>query len=121
MLNPSEGKEGIENFIIETIQKAGSLPCPPLFIGVGIGGSFEKATILSKYALTKIGNKDSEYRKWELKILKKINDLKIGSGGFGGNITALDLRIETYPTHIAGLPVAVNICCWAHRIGSFEI
>jgi fumarate hydratase subunit alpha len=120
MLNPSEGKEGIEEFIIETVKKAGSLPCPPLFIGVGIGGSFEKSAILSKYALTKIGE-NTEYREWENRIIEKINDLKIGPGGFGGDITVLDLKIEIFPTHIAGLPVSVNICCWAHRIGSFEI
>jgi fumarate hydratase subunit alpha len=120
MLNPSEGKEGIEEFIIETVKNAGSLPCPPIFVGVGIGGSFEKSAILSKYALTKIG-KNTEYREWEDKIIKRINDLKIGAGGFGGDITVLDLNIETFPTHIAGLPVSVNICCWAHRIGSFEI
>ncbi|MCM8784644.1 MAG: fumarate hydratase [Candidatus Omnitrophica bacterium] len=121
MLKPSEGKKGIENFIIETVKKAGSFPCPPLFIGVGIGGSFEKAAILSKYALSRIGKEDSKYRNWEKEIIFKINKLKIGPSGFGGNITALDLKIETYPTHIAGLPVAVNLCCWAHRIGSFEI
>ena len=120
MLNPSEGKEGIEEFIIETVKNAGSLPCPPIFVGVGIGGSFEKSAILSKYALTKIG-KNTEYREWEDKIIKRINSLKIGAGGFGGDITVLDLKIETFPTHIAGLPVSVNICCWAHRIGSFEI
>ncbi|MFN4226895.1 MAG: fumarate hydratase [Candidatus Ratteibacteria bacterium] len=121
MLNPSDGKKGIENFIIETVKKAGSFPCPPLFIGVGIGGSFEKAAILSKYALCKIGKEDSKYRDWEKEIIFKINKLRIGPSGFGGDITALDLKIETYPTHIAGLPVAVNLCCWAHRIGSFEI
>ncbi len=121
MLNPSEGKKGIENFIIETVKKAGSFSCPPLFIGVGIGGSFEKAAVLSKYALSKIGREDSEYNDWEKEILSKINKLKIGPAGFGGNITALDLKIETYPTHIAGLPVAVNLSCWAHRVGSFEI
>jgi fumarate hydratase subunit alpha len=120
MLNPSEGKEGIEEFIIETVKNAGSLPCPPIFVGVGIGGSFEKSAILSKYALTKIGE-NTEYREWEDKIIKRINDLKIGPGGFGGDITVLDLKILTFPTHIAGLPVSVNICCWAHRIGSFEI
>ncbi|MCS7181051.1 MAG: fumarate hydratase, partial [bacterium] len=119
MLNPNEGKKGIENFLIETVKKAGSLPCPPLFIGIGIGGSFEKSAILSKYALTKIGDETSEYRDWEIELINKINRLKIGPSGFGGNITVLDLKIETYPTHIAGLPVAINICCWAHRIGSF--
>ncbi|MCM8772029.1 MAG: fumarate hydratase [Candidatus Omnitrophica bacterium] len=121
MLNPTEGKEGIENFIIQTVKESGSLPCPPLFIGVGIGGSFEKSAILSKYALTKIGNENSEYRKWEKKIVEKINKLGIGPGGFGGKITCFDLKIESYPTHIAGLPVAINICCWAHRVGSFEL
>jgi fumarate hydratase subunit alpha len=120
MLNPSEGKEGIEEFIIETVKNAGSLPCPPVFVGIGIGGSFEKSAILSKYALTKIG-KNTDYREWENKIIKKINDLKIGPGGFGGDITVLDLKIETFPTHIAGLPVSVNICCWAHKMGGFEI
>ena len=120
MLNPSDGRKGIEEFIIETIKMAGGLPCPPIFVGVGIGGSFEKSAILSKYALTKIGQK-TDYNKWENKIIKRINDLRIGPGGFGGNITVLDLKIETFPTHIAGLPVSVNICCWAHRIGSFEI
>lgn len=120
MLNPTEGKEGIENFIIETVKNAGSLPCPPVFVGVGIGGSFEKAAILSKYALTKI-EEDSELREWEKEIVKKINELNIGSGGFGGKITCLDLKILTYPTHIAGLPVAVNICCWAHRMGVIEL
>lgn len=121
MLNPSVGKEGIEKFIIETVRIGGSLPCPPIFIGVGIGGSFEKAAILSKYALTKIGEENTEYSKWEKELIEKLNSLKIGPGGFGGDFTVLDLKIETYPTHIAGLPVAVNICCWAHRVGSFEI
>lgn len=120
MLNPTEGKEGIENFIIETVKNAGSLPCPPVFLGVGIGGSFEKAAILSKYALTKI-EEDSELREWEREIVKKINEINIGTGGFGGKITCLDLKILTYPTHIAGLPVAVNICCWAHRMGVIEL
>lgn len=120
MLNPTEGKEGIENFIIETVKNAGSLPCPPVFVGVGIGGSFEKAAVLSKYALTKIEG-DSELREWEKEIVKKINEINIGSGGFGGKITCLDLKILTYPTHIAGLPVAVNICCWAHRMGVIEL
>lgn len=121
MLNPSEGKKGIEKFIIETIKKADGLPCPPVFIGIGIGGTFEKCAILSKLALTKIGKKDSEYNEWEKEIMEKINKLKIGAGGFGGDITALDIKILTFPTHIAGLPVAINISCWAHRTGSFEL
>ena len=123
MLNPSEGKKGIENFIIETVEKAGTKPCPPIFIGVGIGGSFEKCAILSKIALCEIGVEKSppDIMKWEKKILNKINNLKIGPGGFGGKFTALDIKIKTFPTHIAGLPVAVSISCWAHRVRSVEL
>ena len=120
MLNPMLGKEGIEDFIIKTVEKAGSKPCPPIFVGVGIGGSFEKAAVLSKYALCRIGI-NSEYRSWEVEILQKINNLNIGAGGFGGKTTALDVKVETFPTHIAGLPVAVNISCWAHRFGTIKL
>jgi len=120
MLKPGDGKAGIENFILETVKQAGSLPCPPVFIGVGIGGSFEKAAVLSKLALCRIG-KRSGYRKWEKTLLEKINLLNIGPAGLGGKTTALDIRIETAPTHIAGLPVAVNISCWAHRYGKIEL
>lgn len=119
MLSPTAGREGIESFILETVSGAGSRPCPPVFVGVGIGGSFEKAAILSKMALCRMGEV-SEHRQWESEILKKINGMNIGAGGFGGDATALDLRIETFPTHIAGLPVAVNISCWAHRFGSVK-
>lgn len=120
MLKPTEGKKGIEKFVIQTVKKAGSLPCPPVFIGLGIGGSFEKAAILSKFALCGIGT-ESRYREWETEMLEKINGLNIGAGGFGGRITALDIRVETFPTHIAGLPAAVNISCWAHRFGSVKL
>jgi len=120
MLKPSEGVKGIEDFVIESVKSANGFPCPPVFVGIGIGGSFEKSAILSKLALCNIGKK-SKYRKLEEKILKKINSLGIGPGGLGGKITALDVRIETYPTHIAGLPVAVSISCWAHRIKSVEL
>ncbi len=120
MLNPSSGKDGIEKFILETVGQAGSLPCPPVFVGVGIGGSFEKAAVLSKLALCKTGEKSAN-RKWETEIIKKLNSLKIGPGGFGGRTTALDVRMETFPTHIAGLPVAVNISCWAHRCGTITL
>ncbi len=120
MLKPGEGKEGIENFVLETVQQAGSLPCPPVFIGIGIGGSFEKAAVLSKIALCHIGEK-SDYRRWEKELLQKINSLNIGPAGLGGKTTALDIRIETFPTHIAGLPVAVNISCWAHRYGTLSL
>lgn len=123
MLNPSEGKKGIENFIFETVKKAGTRPCPPIFLGIGIGGSFEKVAVLSKMALCEIGEKKSvpAVGKWEKEILKKVNCLKIGPGGFGGNFTALDVKIKTFPTHIAGLPVAVSISCWAHRVGTIEM
>jgi fumarate hydratase subunit alpha len=120
MLKPSDGKKGIENFIVDTVKKAGSLPCPPVFIGVGIGGSFEKSAVLSKIALCKTQER-SPYRNWEKNIMKKINALRIGPAGFGGKTTVLDLKIETAPTHIAGLPVAVSISCWAHRTGKFEL
>ena len=120
MLKVSEGKEGIEKFIIQTVKEAGASPCPPVFVGVGIGGTFEMAPLLSKIALLKIGEK-SPYRKWEKELKEKINKLNIGAGGFGGKTTVLDIRIETHPTHIAGLPVAVNISCWAHRTGSIEL
>lgn len=117
MLNPSSSREGIEKFVFETVKQAGSLPCPPVFVGVGIGGSFEKAALLSKIALCRMGE-NSVNRRWEKSLLKKLNSLKIGPAGFGGRTTALDIRIETFPTHIAGLPVAVNISCWAHRHGT---
>lgn len=120
MLKPGDGKEGIERFILETVKQAGSLPCPPVFIGVGIGGSFEKAAVLSKLALCRIGEK-SKHKRWEKEILKKINLLNIGPAGLGGKTTALDIHIEEVPTHIAGLPVAVNISCWAHRYGKIEL
>ncbi len=120
MLKVSEGKKGIEKFVIETVKESGASPCPPVFIGVGIGGTFEMAPLLSKIALLKIGEK-SPYRIWEKKLKEKINKLNIGPGGFGGKTTVLDIRIETHPTHIAGLPIAVNISCWAHRTGSVEL
>ena len=119
MLNPSEGKQGIEQFIIDTVKTAGAKPCPPIFLGIGIGGSFEKSAILSKMALCDIGKQKtlSTTKKWEKSILEKLNKLGIGPGGFGGKITAFDVKIKTFPTHIAGLPVAVSISCWAHRVG----
>ncbi|MCK9266659.1 fumarate hydratase [bacterium] len=120
MLSPTVGMEGIESFILETVKNAGSKPCPPIYVGVGIGGSFEKAALLSKLALCEMG-KESEYRKMELEVRDKINALNIGAGGFGGKTTALDVRFETFPTHIAGLPVAVNISCWAHRFGVVKL
>lgn len=118
MLNPSDGIDGVIDFVIETVKKAGANPCPPMVIGVGIGGTMDKAACLSKKALTRdinCANPDSFYAELEKKLLEKINLLGIGPQGLGGTTTALAVNVETYPTHIAGLPVAVNINCHATR------
>ena len=118
MLKPSDGLEGIKKFILDTVKSAGPNPCPPMVIGVGIGGTFDKAAYLAKKALLRpvnIRNKDKFYSELEEELLEKVNELGIGPQGFGGKTTALGLNIEFYPTHIAGLPVAVNINCHATR------
>lgn len=118
MLKPSDGLEGVKKFIIDTVKAAGPNPCPPMVVGVGIGGTFDKAAYLAKKALLRpvnIGNNDPFYKELEEELLESINKLGIGPQGFGGRTTALGLNIETYPTHIAGLPVAVNINCHATR------
>lgn len=118
MLKPSDGMQGVKNAVIETVKLAGPNACPPIVVGVGIGGSFEKCAILSKKALVRSLDKPSKYehiRKLEIELLEEINQLKIGPGGLGGSTTALGVNIETYPTHIAGLPVAINICCHVNR------
>lgn len=118
MLKPSDGIEGVKRFILEVVKDAGPNPCPPIVIGVGIGGSFEKAALLSKKALLRPineGNKEIFYKELEEEMLEKINNLGIGPQGFGGYTTALGVNIEKFPTHIAGLPVAVNISCHATR------
>jgi fumarate hydratase subunit alpha len=118
MLKPSDGEEGVKQAVLETVKLAGPNACPPIVVGVGIGGSFEKCTILSKKALTRNMNEPSKLehiRKLEDELLNEINQLGIGPGGLGGKITALGVNIETYPTHIAGLPVAINICCHVNR------
>lgn len=118
MLKPSDGIEGIKQFVIETVDKAGSNPCPPIVVGVGIGGTMEKASILAKKALTRSIDETSQielYRNLEIELLESINKLGIGPAGLGGRVTALGVNIEVYPTHIAGLPVAVNINCHAAR------
>ncbi|MBE6063344.1 MAG: fumarate hydratase [Clostridium butyricum] len=118
MLKPSDGLDGVKNFIIETVKMAGANPCPPMVIGVGIGGTFDKAAYLAKKALIRpidTSNKDKFYKDLEDELLQKINELGIGPQGFGGRTTALGLNIEVYSTHIAGLPVAVNINCHATR------
>lgn len=124
MLKPSDGLQGVKDFIIETVNLAGPNPCPPIVIGVGIGGTFDKAAYLAKKALIRPLNKrntDKFYSDLEEELLKIINNLGIGPQGFGGKTTALGLNIETYPTHIAGLPVAVNINCHATRHKEREI
>ncbi len=118
MLKPSDGLEGVKNFVLETVRMAGPNPCPPIVIGVGIGGSFDKAAYLAKKALIRPvneNNTDEFYSNLEKELLEEVNKIGIGPQGFGGKTTALALNIETYPTHIAGLPVAVNINCHATR------
>ena len=118
MLKPSDGLEGVKKFILKTVEEAGPNPCPPMVVGVGIGGTFEKAALLSKKALLKNlneKNKNEFYENLEKELLKEINKMGIGPQGFGGLTTAIGVNIETYPTHIAGLPVAVNISCHATR------
>ncbi len=118
MLKPSDGREGVVNFILETVKKAGSNPCPPVVLGIGIGGTMEKAALLAKQALMKpitLKNENPFYAELEDELLQKINALGIGPGGLGGKTTALGVNILTYPTHIAGLPVAVNMSCHVTR------
>lgn len=118
MLNPSDGVDGVIDFVTETVRKAGANPCPPMVVGVGIGGTMDKAAVLSKKALTRdieIRNENPFYAELERTLLERINKLGIGPQGMGGTTTALSVNIETYPTHIAGLPVAVNINCHATR------
>ncbi len=124
MLTPSYGAEGVKDFILETVKKAGPNPCPPIVVGVGIGGTFEKAAQLAKKATFRpidTKNPDPRYAQMEDELLEKINRMGFGPAGLGGNTTALGVNIETYPTHIAGMPVAVNICCHAARHKEAEI
>ena len=118
MLAPSDGVEGVIEFVCKTVEEAGPNPCPPIVVGVGIGGTFDKAAYLAKTALLRPVDKrnpDPYYRDLEELLLEKINSLGIGPQGFGGRTTALAVNIETFPTHIAGLPVAVNINCHVTR------
>ena len=118
MLKPSDGLEGIKKFILDTVEAAGPNPCPPMVVGVGIGGTFDKAAYLAKKALMRpldVRNPDPYYAELEIELLEKINALGIGPQGFGGLTTALGLNIEVMPTHIAGMPCAVNISCHATR------
>ena len=118
MLKPADGVEGVKNAVLETVKLAGPNACPPMVVGVGIGGDFEKCAILAKKALTRNLDEPSPFphiRRLEEELLKEINETGIGPGGLGGKTTALGLNIEIWPTHIAGLPVAVNICCHVNR------
>lgn len=118
MLRPSDGVEGVKEFVINTVREAGPNPCPPIVVGVGIGGTFDKAAYLAKKALLRCAdesNADAFYAELEEELLEKINALGIGPQGLGGRTTALAVNIETFPTHIAGLPVAVNINCHVTR------
>ncbi|WP_313134989.1 fumarate hydratase [Anaerocolumna sp.] len=118
MLKPADGVEGVKNAVLETVKLAGPNACPPIIVGVGIGGDFEKCAILAKKALTRNINEHSNIdhiKNLEIELLDQINKLGIGPAGLGGTNTALGVNIETYPTHIAGLPVAINICCHVNR------
>ena len=118
MLKPADGIEGVKNAILTAVSDAGPNACPPMVVGVGVGGTFEKCAIMAKKALTREAgtHSDIEYvAELEKDMLEKINNLGIGPGGLGGSTTALAVNINTYPTHIAGLPVAVNICCHVNR------
>lgn len=118
MLTPAVGLEGVLDFIVETVKTRGANACPPLVVGVGIGGTFEKCALMAKHSLMRdlgSANEDGELQKLEELLLDRINSLDIGPMGLGGNITALGVFIEKYPTHIAGLPVAVNMMCHALR------
>ena len=118
MLPPSAGQEGVKNFVINTCEEAGANPCPPIVVGVGIGGTFDKAALMAKKALLIPSDKENEdpyYADMEKELFEKINELGIGPQGFGGRTTALAVKILAAPTHIAGLPVAVNINCHVSR------
>ncbi len=124
MLTPSYGVEGVKNFILDTVRAAGPNPCPPIVVGVGIGGTFERAAQLAKKATFRsidTSNPDERYRALEKELLDEINKMGFGPAGLGGKTCALGVNIETSPTHIAGMPVAVNICCHAARHKTAEI
>ena len=118
MLKPAQGIEGVKEAIVRTVEEAGPNSCPPVYVGVGIGGTFEKAAVMAKRALTRPAGQHSEIpyvREMEEELLERINRVGIGPGGLGGTVTALGVNINVYATHIAGLPVAVNMCCHVNR------
>ncbi len=124
LLKPADGPEGVKDAIVRAVRDAGPNACPPMVVGVGIGGTFEKCALLAKKALTRPVGEHSDIpyiEEMEAKLLQKINGLGIGPGGLGGSTTALAVNINTYATHIAGLPVAVNICCHVNRHVTREV
>ena len=124
MLKPADGWEGVERCVVETIKMAGPNACPPLTVGVGIGGNFEKCALVARRALLrKVGEKsqDPVARRMEEELIEDINKLGLGPMGFGGTVTAIDVKVELYPCHIASLPVAVNIQCHASRHAEVEL
>jgi len=125
MFAPAAGKEGIEDFVVETADKGGSNPCPPIIVGVGVGGNFEYSALLAKKALLRkpLGshNPDPFYADMEKRLFERINKLGIGPQGMGGRITALAVHVEAFPCHIASMPAAVNIQCHSHRVMNFEM
>ncbi len=124
MLKPAQGIEGVKEAVLTAVKEAGPNACPPIVVGVGIGGTFEKCAILAKKALTRNALTHNEIpyvKELEIELLEKINNLGIGPAGLGGRITALAVNVETYPTHIAGLPVGINICCHVNRHISCEL
>lgn len=128
MFSPAEGKEEIKKFVVETVKKAGANPCPPIMVGIGIGGTMDKAVLMAKEAVvleakskSSVWGRIGETNKLEREWLEEINKLGIGPAGLGGRVTALGLHIKTHPTHIAGLPVAISISCWANRYREIEI
>jgi len=125
MFAPAAGQEGLENFVVETVDIASSNPCPPTVVGVGVGGNFEYSALLSKKALLRrpLGshNPDPFYRDMEIRLLERVNNLGIGPQGLGGRVTSLAVHVEAFPCHIASMPAAVNIQCHSHRVLSFEL
>ena len=125
MFAPAAGQQGVEDFVVETADKAGSNPCPPIVVGVGVGGNFEYSALLAKKALLRkpLGshNADPFYADMEKRLLKRINNLGIGPQGMGGRCTSLAVHVEAFPCHIASMPAAVNIQCHSHRVMSFEL
>jgi fumarate hydratase subunit alpha len=120
MLKPAQGIEGVKNFVVESVETAGGNPCPPIVVGVGIGGTFEKCAYLAKKALLRpLGQRHADpfYAAVEEELLERVNATGIGPQGLGGRVTALDVHVETFPCHIASLPSAVNINCHASRHG----